>query len=277
VKYPDQAVRWQWQQYAALSERTDQFIFFKEVGLPSRGAPGLSEESQDRYYRALEKTRVQFAYFEGFDQPSKSHTSVEPHWGVFHADLSPKLLAWNLMGYRIFMPADRSRHVTLECTGMQQSDCSKKRDTGVLLVGRDLGGRSYQGMLAFDTSGIPDAAVISSIKLKLKVTGIRGISPTKRGEHVMVDICRPAALALPSMQSHYCVSNAAVLDRIPSAGWYFVEIRLEALQSINLEGETQFRLRLDRLPRAKRSYLTIEGGGADQVGAPVLVIRYSLP
>ncbi|GAB4503797.1 MAG: hypothetical protein Fur0043_07890 [Anaerolineales bacterium] len=104
VKYALPAVKWQQVYYAALSEKTNRFILLKEVGLPSAGAYGLSEANQELFYRELAKTEIPFVYFEAFDQPGKTFSSVEPHWGLFHANRTPKALAWNLMGYRVLPP-----------------------------------------------------------------------------------------------------------------------------------------------------------------------------
>ena len=54
-------------------DQTDRYVFFKEVGLPTAGAFGLSEANQDLYYRGLARTDVHFAYFEA----STSHPRPE--------------------------------------------------------------------------------------------------------------------------------------------------------------------------------------------------------
>lgn len=97
---PDMAVEWTQGAYDDFKRRTDRFVIFKEVGLPTEGdlEGKLSEENQDKYYQELENTNVQFIYFEAFDQPWKTHLPVEPHWGIFFSDRSPKLLGRRLMG-----------------------------------------------------------------------------------------------------------------------------------------------------------------------------------
>jgi len=105
---PVLAVRWTATAFDNLSKKTDRFIIFKEVGLPSAGdsAGRLSETDQDLYYHGLVKTSVRFVYFEAFDQPWKTYLPVEPHWGIFQADRSPKLVARRLIEQGpIFVPA----------------------------------------------------------------------------------------------------------------------------------------------------------------------------
>jgi exo-beta-1,3-glucanase (GH17 family) len=97
---PEAAVRWTTGAYEDLKTKTDRFILFKEVGLPTAGDPDgkLTESSQEKYYLELEKTNVLFVYFEAFDQPWKTNLQVEPHWGIFLSDRTPKLFGWRLMG-----------------------------------------------------------------------------------------------------------------------------------------------------------------------------------
>jgi exo-beta-1,3-glucanase (GH17 family) len=96
---PDDAVRWTKNVYEDLSRRSGGFVMFKEVGLPTAGdSQGrLSEEAQERYYLKLAETGVRFAYFEAFDQPWKTRPPVEPHWGIFGSDRTPKRLGRRLM------------------------------------------------------------------------------------------------------------------------------------------------------------------------------------
>lgn len=96
---PAAAVRWTAGAFDDISGRSRRFVWFKEVGLPSTGdsTGQLSESAQEEYYLGLAGTSVHFAYFEAFDQSWKADQSVEPHWGIFNADLSPKLLGKRLL------------------------------------------------------------------------------------------------------------------------------------------------------------------------------------
>jgi len=96
---PDMAVSWTKAAFNDISRRAKRLVVFKEVGLPTAGNPeaDLSEANQDRYYQELEESDVRFVYFEGFDQPWKTSLPIEPHWGIFMADQTPKALALRLM------------------------------------------------------------------------------------------------------------------------------------------------------------------------------------
>jgi hypothetical protein len=100
AREPLAAAKWTRAAYDDLRKRSGRFVLFKEVGLPTAGdAEGrMSEVAQQTYYTELAKTDVRFVYFEAFDQPWKTHLPVEPHWGIFNADRTPKRLATRLLG-----------------------------------------------------------------------------------------------------------------------------------------------------------------------------------
>src|SRR5450755_4377183 len=107
---PDAAVRWTQAAYDDAFRRAGRFVMFKEVGLPTAGDPGnqLSEENQKRYYQELAKTSARFVYFEAYDQPWKTDLSVEPHWGIFRSDRTPKLFAAYLLKAGVPTPTPSS-------------------------------------------------------------------------------------------------------------------------------------------------------------------------
>jgi exo-beta-1,3-glucanase (GH17 family) len=91
MKQPSRAAEWTSAVYRELLQLArDKPLLFKEVGLPSTGDVGLSEENQATYYSLLMKTEVKFVFFEAFDCPWKSSAAIESHWGLFRADRSPK-------------------------------------------------------------------------------------------------------------------------------------------------------------------------------------------
>ncbi len=98
VTEPTSAVTWTQEGFHRLANGTSQFVMLKEVGLPTAGDENqpLSEEAQCEYYDKLAKTDTRFVYFEAFDQSWKVKPAVEPHWGIFHSDRSPKVLARHL-------------------------------------------------------------------------------------------------------------------------------------------------------------------------------------
>lgn len=87
---PPQAVAWTVERYQELARQTSKPVVFKEVGLPSGGDPVVSEAAQQTYYQLLAASPVAFVAFEAYDQPWKQWAPVEPHWGLFRPDRSPK-------------------------------------------------------------------------------------------------------------------------------------------------------------------------------------------
>jgi exo-beta-1,3-glucanase (GH17 family) len=65
-------------------------VVIGETGLPTAGSPGLDEAGQATFFECLERRKVRFAYFEAYDQPWKTTAPVEPHWGLFRSDGTPK-------------------------------------------------------------------------------------------------------------------------------------------------------------------------------------------
>jgi exo-beta-1,3-glucanase (GH17 family) len=91
-KTPAQAVQWTVEAWEAVrSAYHDKPLLFKEVGLPSAGDDGLSEEAQKEYYVVLAKTPVVFSYFEAFNAtPRFKEGLIEQSFGLWTSDRRPK-------------------------------------------------------------------------------------------------------------------------------------------------------------------------------------------
>jgi exo-beta-1,3-glucanase (GH17 family) len=285
TKYAPDAIQWEADQYNAIRDALspDRYVFFKEVGLPTAGAPGLSEANQDAYYRGLSQTDVRFAYFEAFEQPSKSGSSVEPHWGLFNSDLTPKLLAWNMMGYRTFTGANGSTASTLHCDG--SASCTVHPAGTLMLVGTDRNRVEYRAALSFNTSALPDQAIVTAAKLHIKSAGIAGHDPLNNRRNLVVDACFApvdAAGAQPDIKSPEaanCIDGAGVFDWQSNRGWYSVDLLPSAVRSLNVLGATRFTLRLEGAAwnAEERAYFQFFAPDASDSDAPLLLVRYHLP
>jgi exo-beta-1,3-glucanase (GH17 family) len=284
TKYPAAAIRWEEEQYNNLLDKTDRFILFKEVGLPTSGAYGLSEASHDQYYRGLAKTGVRFVYFEGFDQPSKITSSVEPHWGIFRSTRKPKLLGWNLMGYRLFTSDGAHDGWVLECSETSGKGCSSDISESKILVGDDSQDRQYRAILSFNTASLPDNAVITSARLKVKSAGMVGAGLFNKRQRLKVDACTPflgAGLKLQVIdfqQGENC-RPGGTFDNKPHNGWYLANLDLAELPLVNLTGITQFRLRFSRDDNndSGADYFKFFSGNTAHVNRPVLLVKYYIP
>jgi exo-beta-1,3-glucanase (GH17 family) len=281
TKYPLDAVEWQVTRYTDMVENTNHFVFFKEVGLPTSGARGLSEENHDLYYREIAKTEVRFVYFEGFDQASKTGSSVEPYWGIFDASRKPKLLGWNLMGYRLFASNGMGDGAIRECSETSGTGCEVDASSEILTVGDDSSNRQYRGFLSFNTSGLPDNAMITSIKLKVRLEGFSG-NPFDRRRQLKVDACpgfgSSAKLQPTDFQEGKSCVTVGAFEGGPVRGWHVASLDPSMLP-INPAGTTQLRLRysLDDDNDGRTDYISFYSGDADDANKPILVVRYSLP
>jgi exo-beta-1,3-glucanase (GH17 family) len=101
---PFDAVTWTEDTFDELETRSNgKPVVLKEVGLPTEGAPRLSQNQQALYYTLLRESPVSFIYFEAFDQFWKSEDGVGPFWGLFDKDRSPKVASeYILSGYSPF-------------------------------------------------------------------------------------------------------------------------------------------------------------------------------
>ena len=98
INDPEAAATWTKDQHIYLSALTDKLVVLKEVGLPSAGDAGMTEENQNNYYRKLEDlmdgiNEESFIYFEAFDQDWKDWAPVEPYWGLFDKDRNEKAVS----------------------------------------------------------------------------------------------------------------------------------------------------------------------------------------
>jgi len=283
IEEPRKAIQWEQEQYEAFLERTDRFVFFEEDGLPTSGANGLSELNQDLFYRGLAKTEIRFAYFEAFDQPSKINSSVEPHWGIFHSNLKPKLLGWDLMGYRLFTAGNGSDFWVQECSGRSAVHCLVNTAETSLVVGRGLEGKQYRSILAFDTSGLPEQSTVTSVKLKLKVSGVRGFNLVNNQNKLTLDLCASRsqqAARHPTVELNSgwaCIDNIGSFEKNTNLGWATIDLHQDAIHSFSLKGITRFRLRMSGIEnmRTERAYVQFDRGISDISNSPVLLVRYT--
>jgi len=174
---------------------------------------------------------------------------------------------------------------------LESSETSNKGGTmnttsNLLYVGDNAQDKQYRSYLSFNTVGLPDDAVITSVKLKIKIQGYVGgnmFTPTKTLGNLMMDIREPyfgtnANLAVSDFQS--AVSrNAVGVVGSASTGWRTVTLKSTAYQYINLTGKTQFRLRFqkDDNDDLGNDYLRIFSGNAPAASRPQLIIEYYVP
>jgi len=235
------------------------------------------------FYSGLAKTEVRFAYFEAFDQPSKINSSVEPHWGIFHSNLKPKLLGWDLMGYRLFTTGNSSDFWVQECSRKSGERCLINTDETSLVVGKGPEGKQYRLILAFDISSLPEQANITSVKLKLKMTEITGFILVNHQNRLILDLCASRGLeaarhlTVELSNGLTCIDNVGSFGNHANSGWYTVDLHQDAIHSFDLKGIIRFRVRISGIEamRTKRAYVLFDRGIPNGSNSPVLLVRYA--
>jgi len=157
----------------------------------------------------------------------------------------------------------------------------------VFHLGDDVSNRQYRAILSFNTSGLPDDAVITKVMLKIKKQGLVGTDPFTTHGNILVDVRKGAfggnnALQLTDFQAAASKDDAGTIKNTPSSGWYSVSFNSSAFPYIyiNLTGVTQFRLRfaLDDNNDDGADYLKFYSGNYSSVSLrPLLVIQYYVP
>jgi hypothetical protein len=155
----------------------------------------------------------------------------------------------------------------------------------VFYLGDDASNRQYRAILSFNTSGLPDNAVIISAVLKIKKQGLVGTDPFTTHSNILVDVRKGAfggsnALQLTDFQAAASKNWAGTIKNTPSSGWYPVTFNSSAFTYINLTGVTQFRLRfqLGDNDDLGADYLKFYSGNYSNVALhPLLVIQYYMP
>ncbi|MCQ3938270.1 MAG: hypothetical protein DPW18_14660 [Chloroflexi bacterium] len=153
-----------------------------------------------------------------------------------------------------------------------------------LLLGDDASNRQYRVILSFDTSSLPDNAVITSVTLKFKHAGIAGTNPLNTHGNILVDIRRGAFSNNPALQSaDFKVkahrNGAMFFDAPPVNRWYVKSLYGGYFPFIHKSGITQFRLRFSRDDNNDNGadILRIFSGSVSASARPQLVIEYYMP
>lgn len=105
AKSPEAALEWvrrRTSELAALARArgSEKPLFIKEIGMPSHGDPEYSEIGQAQFLsRLVRDCDLHFVLFEAFDRKGWEYNSpIEPYWGVFRHDRSPKAVLTSVTG-----------------------------------------------------------------------------------------------------------------------------------------------------------------------------------
>jgi hypothetical protein len=151
-------------------------------------------------------------------------------------------------------------------------------------LGDSASNRQYRAILHFNTSSLPDTAVITKAVLKIKKQGKVGTNPFTTHKKIAVDIRKgvfgSAALQLIDFQRAASKNLVGLIASHPqTGGWYFANITATGYPFLNLTGITQFRLRfqLDDNNDLNADFLKFFSGNTTIADRPVLIVDYSAP
>jgi len=154
-----------------------------------------------------------------------------------------------------------------------------------LLVGDNSEDKQYRSVLSFSTGSLPDAAIITSARIKVCSAGVVGTNPFTTHGGLVVDIRKPyfgsaVSLQTADFKSASSLGQAGTFGTTPSAGCYTATLSPPAYLYLNLTGTTQFRLRFlnDDNDDLSSDYIKFYSGDYPTSSLrPVLMLRYYVP
>jgi len=154
----------------------------------------------------------------------------------------------------------------------------------VFVLGDDAMDRQYRAFLHFDTSRLPDNAVITAVILKIQEQGLVGTNPFTTHGRLRADIRKPffgptVGLLIGDFQAIPNQYAAGTFGIAPVNNWFIARLTGAGYPYINQTGPTQFRLRFQEGDNNDQSadYMRFYSGNAVVSMRPLLIITYYLP
>ena len=150
-------------------------------------------------------------------------------------------------------------------------------------VGDDQRNRQYLSILSFDTSSLPDNAVILSATLNVKRARILGTNPFDTHGALGVEIGTPCFGSSCSLEASDFQAGAqdiaGLLSSFSVDGWHSAPLGVNVFPYIDRTGATQFRLRFELEDNNDRGMDAIQflSGDAPPDDRPQLIIEYYAP
>jgi hypothetical protein len=151
-------------------------------------------------------------------------------------------------------------------------------------VGDNAADKQYRAILHFDTSSLPNTAVVTSATLRINRQGLVGTNPFSTHGGLLADIRKPffgisAGLQVSDFQAAASALGVATFGVAPLAGnWYSATLNSSGRSLVNRTGTTQFRLRfaLDDNNDNNADFMRFYSGNAATL-RPMLIIQYYIP
>ena len=156
----------------------------------------------------------------------------------------------------------------------------------VFNVGDHAQDRQYRAILSFDTSSLPDMAVVTGVSLSIRRQGFVGVNPFTTHGALRLDIRNGSfgnniALQAGDFQAAATRANVGTIPNMPDANnWYSAKLLAIAYPYINAAGVTQLRLRftIDDNDDANADYVKFYSGNFTSFASrPWLAVVYYVP
>lgn len=162
---------------------------------------------------------------------------------------------------------------------------SSNADTAIFNVGDGAGDRQYRAILSFNTSTLPDNAIITNVTLKIKKDSPVGTDPFTILGGLKVDMRKPyfgatVGLVIGDFQAAAGRSEVATFNPIPVDNWYSAVLISLARAYVNKKGPTQFRVYFTTDDNDDRNadYMKFYSGNHPTASfRPMLFVEYYLP
>lgn len=172
----------------------------------------------------------------------------------------------------------------LESTETSTAGGTLNSTATVFRLGDDVADKQYRAILSFDTGQLPNDAVITKAKIKIKYQSLTGTDPFTTHGTLYLDIRTGsfgnAGLELADFQSAASLGSAGSIPNTPVSNWYTRVLSSTALTYISKTVRTQFRLRFQYGDNDDLGddYLKFYSGDHANVAVrPTLIIEYYLP
>jgi hypothetical protein len=172
----------------------------------------------------------------------------------------------------------------LESTETSNVGGTRNNTTSTFNLGDDAANKQYVGILHFDTSSLPNTAVITSVTLKIRMQGTSGTNPFTTHGNLLVDANMPffgttSSLVTSDFQALAMDSAVATFGVTPVSNWYSAAVNSAYYHCINLTGTTQFRLRFatDDNNNLVADYMRFYSGNSPSSVRPQLIVNYYVP
>ena len=151
-------------------------------------------------------------------------------------------------------------------------------------LGDDAQNKQYRSIVSFNTSTLPDNAVIVSATLRIRQQGVVGGNPFTTHGNILVDIRKGPfgtnVLQATDFETAPSRANVGTITNLPVNNWFSAALTKAGHPFVNLLGVTQFRLRFatdDNNDNGADFLRFFSADTANMSDYPILEVKYYIP